>query len=240
MTSRMLTSVCTLFFLLGACTRPAPTESPTSPLAVEASTRMALPVLVKVDLLNNDWQLGEEYDGTCNGGSCPGNVRVPTFWDLTWLNQKPCELGSTFKTGQPEARLTDPWQDPDRGHSFMWFTFWRCQHVWLSQDIPEAFVGRTVVVKALAQVWYSDCGSEPFGPPLQSDCVSGWDGNLRLRINGSVWATAYCHYNPCWHIVSSEAFVVVPGSKAIIETQSDLPAKHENVYINRVWMEVIQ
>jgi len=180
-----------------------------------------------------DWSGGEWYR------ACPENVRAPSFWKLYWTRGKPCQVGTT---GQPEARMTSPLMDPGRGQSFLWFTFWRCQSVRLEQRLPEELDGR-VRVTARLHVWYSDCSGEPFGPPLHRDCVTPWTGRLEVRAGvgrrASAWkANAYCSGEPCWHDVTSP-WVEVDGFRSIwIESRSDYPAKHENVYVESITLEV--
>ncbi len=218
------------------------------------SSKFVMPIVVR-----SSWPLNTEIfrsvgdDGNCHWydwvdekgyWGCPENVRVPTFWTLHWENRKQCWPGSMFLTGQPEARLTDPILDVGRGESLLWFTFWRCQNVMLEQMLPEGLWGERVKVTARVQVWYSDCSEEPFGPPLHSDCTTPWAGDLEMRVGAgsvhSMWTDdVYCNGTPCWHDIQSPwVDVPITGDTIWVQSRSDWPAKHENVYVESVTLEV--
>jgi hypothetical protein len=226
--------------------------------AQEAGGRVVMPVLVRHELVNGRFEFGDNL-GSCRWFEyvqdgriiihygCPQEVRSPQFdtvgWD--WNNPYICP---GYRTSQPEMRYTS---DPDRtggsGSALQWFTFWHCQHVWI--EFPFGATEGGWKASATFHTWFSDCGREPYKPPLAQDCETPltW-GKLEVRVCIDAISTEACSdwtesYNE-WATIETPAinFENSRNVRVIVESRTHMdpgyfPTKHQNMYLKEaeIW-----
>lgn len=193
-------------------------------------------------LVNPSFELGD--GGNCewvdkSGGVhlyCPDEVHPPVGWTASWYNEADgvCDT----PTGQPEM-LTfdlDPFRIRDGAYSLKYFTFWRCQ--WVSTWQDASLAPGAYRVSAWVQAWFSGCSSQPYhiGEPLDDQCNPAPWAHLRIRIGvDDVWGEWVEAYNE-WAQIEIET-EISGTARVTVESKSDAPLKHQDVYIDAVRVE---
>lgn len=187
---------------------------------------------------------------------CPQEVRPAKSWAFWWLNQEQ-GICAPHRTGQPEAAVfdVDPFRVASGARSFRYFTFFRCHHAGLLQRhiiLRSGFYRAS----AQAQAWYGSCDAQPYypGEPLDENCNEAPWANLTIRVGIGVnmgfdddprsdliqWGEWTEGYNE-WVTVESPAVPIAAPSfvRVFIESRSDAPLKHNDVYLDdvRLWQQ---
>ena len=198
------------------------------------------------------WPWHQDYVGWFN------EVRPGIGWTAWWVENDFCPRNEEYITGRPEFTLIFDYEDPHRvtaGHNAAkQFTFWRCGHFGLYQQVSVSGRDNYKVVLQ-AHVWYTSCSSDLYGEiPKDSDCnpinpneymtirigvdpTGGnqyWSGNI-------LWSDAYSRYGHYGEALISPEFMVAEPSIVTIwvEALSSQPLKHNDLYVDSVVLEYV-
>jgi hypothetical protein len=203
-----------------------------------------------IQFTNLDFESG--YGGECLAflenfvpeTKCPQEVNPPADWTVWWYDFD--------EWHQPEGRLVDRSEDPNRilygDHSYLWFTFWRNQHVglWQEQNVQVRGIYKMIVYW---HAWYSECSTSPYdGPRWGGDdgCAEIVDwAHLKCRagitdLNPGPQQIWWGEWEECyspWCRYESPASLVGGRAGLWFECISDAPLKHQNVYVNQIFIE---
>jgi hypothetical protein len=261
--------------LLSVIRSRLPIESPISPLAAQVSAprlvRCAndtyLPIVSRdagyIALTNPDFEgdsWNEQMYWDADGGPYYSNyeeINPPIGWTAWWwegiddiCGDKPYKIGyPEYKPGRPEFKVFKDYMDPRRVYSgtqsSKYFTFWRCQYAGLLQEI-SIYPSAVYTISAQVQAWYSNCSTKPYDPPLEQDCETELDAQLKVRIGvdptggmnpssldivWSDWVEPYGEFEE----ITTSARLMGPAT-VFFNSHSNWPLKHEDVYIDAVRM----
>lgn len=186
------------------------------------------------------------YDENGKHTDCPQEVRPPNHWTAWWFNQWP-NVCYPHKTGQIELSRfnTDPFRIIHGNWSLKYFTFFRCHWAGILQQVELPSGTYSASVKA--QAWYSSCSSKPYakGNPLDENCNPAPWANLTIRIGigtgddprqNVVWSLPVEGYNE-WVTAQTPPVFIGGLVTVFIESRSDAPLKHNDVYLDDVWLK---
>jgi hypothetical protein len=179
---------------------------------------------------------GRGWNGPNEG--CFQEQRPAVGWTAYWFDRGPDQC-PPYTTGRPEVLVLRKEIDARRILDGEAFTFWRCHHIGLLQqvDVPPG----TYRLTAHAHGWYSDCSSRPYDGPYDSDCETpihwakmelrvGIDpaGGVDPRGSSVVWSEpAECYGQYCELTVD----VSLNGRATVfLDSRTTAPLKHEDVY----------
>ena len=176
-------------------------------------------------------------------------------WTGWWVENQACNHNPYFATGRPEFTLittaVDARRVVDGTQAAKAFTFWRCGLFGYFQRIT--LPAGEYRFGAFIHTWYTSCSSDPYGPlPRDKNCLlfrTGehmrvWLGVARGDVTdfweNIIWSDAYERYGTYgperfWSptIRLDEAATITLW----IKTESDLPLRHNDLYMDSAVVE---
>ena len=179
-----------------------------------------------------------------------GEIAPPERWTAWWREGFPCAGTDEWLTGRPEVRVITAVPDSGRVRSgeqaVQWFTFWRCHHGGLFQQV-EVEAGRYYDFSIFAHSWFSNCSTKPHDPPLDYDCetpiewAQSWlrvgidpTGGTDPRASTVVWGPereVYGGYSDI-PLVTGRVQAQTDKITVIVESVASHPLKHCDFYID--------
>ena len=177
-------------------------------------------------------------------------IRVPAYWELSYVEDLPGFGAPENRTGRPESLpIHEPtFPDPQRFRSgpyaFKAFTFWQNHAIWLHQTFRVRTDAQYHFI-IYAHSFYTRCSTKPHTVPLDSDCSTPipWAENL-LRVGidplgakspwspDIAWGPTRQIYGTYGELLLSP--IITPRAEYItiyFQSVTSHPLKHNDIYL---------